>query len=215
MVFITHCDSLAFWQTYISDSASISMEGILIFNKHLLLFSTMVVGFFCLLFTSIISASLIFKFFKILSTNKFQFSVDYLFSTTQPVSVPPANSGDTGSNHPDDEEPPVSSTIATGVLVSNLRRVYKGAQDSIVGILAFDEFADPAVVEAEIDHLKDLFVKAGDAGCKLQDHLDPTGYNESSDQRLYNAMAENLGNLDDAEYRVGEGNIQPLDDFKE
>ena len=30
MVSVTHCDSPAFWQTYLSDPASISMEGILI-----------------------------------------------------------------------------------------------------------------------------------------------------------------------------------------
>ena len=35
MIFITQCDSPALWQTYLSDPASISMEGILIFNKHL------------------------------------------------------------------------------------------------------------------------------------------------------------------------------------
>ena len=36
MVFITHCDTPALWQTYLSDPASITMEGILIFNNHLL-----------------------------------------------------------------------------------------------------------------------------------------------------------------------------------
>ena len=45
MVFITHCDSPAFWQTYLSDPASITMEGILIFNKHLLFLLTVVVLF--------------------------------------------------------------------------------------------------------------------------------------------------------------------------
>ena len=33
------CDSPDFWQTYLQDPASISMEGILIFNKHLLFLS--------------------------------------------------------------------------------------------------------------------------------------------------------------------------------
>jgi len=37
MIFITQCDSPALWQTYLSDPASITMEGILIFNKHLLM----------------------------------------------------------------------------------------------------------------------------------------------------------------------------------
>ena len=36
MIFITQCDSPALWQTYLSDPASITMEGILIFNQHLL-----------------------------------------------------------------------------------------------------------------------------------------------------------------------------------
>ena len=43
--FITHCDSPAFWQTYLSDPASITMEGILIFNKHLLFLLTVIVLF--------------------------------------------------------------------------------------------------------------------------------------------------------------------------
>ena len=29
MIFITQCDSPAFWQTYLSDPASVTMEGIL------------------------------------------------------------------------------------------------------------------------------------------------------------------------------------------
>ena len=45
MVSVTHCDSPAFWQTYLSDPASISMEGILIFNKHLLFLLTVIVLF--------------------------------------------------------------------------------------------------------------------------------------------------------------------------
>ena len=45
MVFITHCDSPAFWKTYLSDTASITMEGILIFNKHLLFLLTVIVLF--------------------------------------------------------------------------------------------------------------------------------------------------------------------------
>ena len=35
MTFFIKCDSPVFWQTYLSDPASISMEGILMFNKHL------------------------------------------------------------------------------------------------------------------------------------------------------------------------------------
>ena len=45
MIFITQCDSPAFWQTYLSDPASITMEGILIFNKHLLFLLTAIVLF--------------------------------------------------------------------------------------------------------------------------------------------------------------------------
>ena len=45
MVFITHCDSPALWQTYLSDPANITMEGILIFNKHLLFLLTVIVLF--------------------------------------------------------------------------------------------------------------------------------------------------------------------------
>ena len=46
MIFITQCDSPAFWQTYLSDPASITMEGILIFNKHLLFLLTAIVLFY-------------------------------------------------------------------------------------------------------------------------------------------------------------------------
>jgi len=45
MFFINQCDSPAFWQTYLPDPASISMEGILIFNKHLLFLLTVIVLF--------------------------------------------------------------------------------------------------------------------------------------------------------------------------
>ena len=45
MIFITQCDSPALWQTYLSDPASIAMEGILIFNKHLLFLLTVIVLF--------------------------------------------------------------------------------------------------------------------------------------------------------------------------
>lgn len=45
MFFINLCDSPAFWQTYLPDPASISMEGILIFNKHLLFLLTVIVLF--------------------------------------------------------------------------------------------------------------------------------------------------------------------------
>src|SRR5210317_1233155 len=45
MTFIIHCDSPAFWQTYLSDPASITMEGILIFDKQLLFLLTVIVFF--------------------------------------------------------------------------------------------------------------------------------------------------------------------------
>ena len=45
MIFITQCDSLALWQIYLSDPVSITMEGILIFNKHLLFLLTVIVLF--------------------------------------------------------------------------------------------------------------------------------------------------------------------------
>ena len=38
MIFLIKCDSPDFWQTYLQEPASITMEGILIFNKHLLFF---------------------------------------------------------------------------------------------------------------------------------------------------------------------------------
>ena len=39
------CDSPSLWQTYFNDPASITMEGILIFNKHLLFLITVIVLF--------------------------------------------------------------------------------------------------------------------------------------------------------------------------
>ncbi len=45
MTFLINCDSPAFWQTYLQEPASVSMEGILIFNKHLLFLLTVVVIF--------------------------------------------------------------------------------------------------------------------------------------------------------------------------
>ena len=45
MMFTIKCDSPDFWQTYLQDPASISMEGILIFNKHLLFLLTVIVLF--------------------------------------------------------------------------------------------------------------------------------------------------------------------------
>jgi hypothetical protein len=45
MIFITQWDSPALWQTYLSDPASITIEGILIFNKHLLFLLTAIVLF--------------------------------------------------------------------------------------------------------------------------------------------------------------------------
>ena len=56
MIFITKFDVPAFWQTYLSDPASITMEGILIFNKHLLFLLTAIVLFIgSLLFDSVYS----------------------------------------------------------------------------------------------------------------------------------------------------------------
>lgn len=46
MVSVTHCDSPAFWQTYLSDPASTTMEGILFFNKHSALVNFLVLLFF-------------------------------------------------------------------------------------------------------------------------------------------------------------------------
>ena len=46
MIFITQCDSPAFWQTYLSDPASTTMEGILFFNKHLAAINFLAVLFF-------------------------------------------------------------------------------------------------------------------------------------------------------------------------
>jgi hypothetical protein len=37
------CDSPLVWQTYLADPASITIEGILIFNKHLLFLLTAIV----------------------------------------------------------------------------------------------------------------------------------------------------------------------------
>ena len=45
MMFFIQCDSPALWQTYLHDPASITMEGILIFNKHLLFLLTVIVLF--------------------------------------------------------------------------------------------------------------------------------------------------------------------------
>ena len=46
MVFnIIYCDSPAYWQTYLQEPASISMEGILLFNKHLFFLLTVIVIF--------------------------------------------------------------------------------------------------------------------------------------------------------------------------
>ena len=41
----TFCDSPAFWQTSLQEPASITMEGILLFNKHLLFLLTVIVIF--------------------------------------------------------------------------------------------------------------------------------------------------------------------------
>jgi membrane protein DedA with SNARE-associated domain len=45
MILIIHFESAALWQTYLPDPASITMEGILIFNKHLLFLLTVIVLF--------------------------------------------------------------------------------------------------------------------------------------------------------------------------
>ena len=49
MIFITQCDSSAFWQfwqTYLSDPASTTMEGILVFKNSLVLVNFLVLLFF-------------------------------------------------------------------------------------------------------------------------------------------------------------------------
>lgn len=43
--FLTFCDSPIFWQTSLQEPASITMEGILLFNKHLLFLLTVIVLF--------------------------------------------------------------------------------------------------------------------------------------------------------------------------
>jgi len=43
--FYTLCDSPAYWQTFLQEPASISMEGILLFNKHLLFLLVVIVLF--------------------------------------------------------------------------------------------------------------------------------------------------------------------------
>lgn len=45
MVFLIKCDSPYFWQTYLQEPASVTMEGILIFNKHLMFLLTVIVVF--------------------------------------------------------------------------------------------------------------------------------------------------------------------------
>ena len=48
-IFITQCDSSAFWQfwqTYLSDPASTTMEGILVFKNSLVLVNFLVLLFF-------------------------------------------------------------------------------------------------------------------------------------------------------------------------
>ncbi len=46
MTFYTiYCDSPAYWQTYLQDPASINMEGILLFNKHLFFLLTIIIIF--------------------------------------------------------------------------------------------------------------------------------------------------------------------------
>ena len=45
MMFFLKCDSPMYWQTYLQEPASISMEGILLFNKHLLFLLFVIVMF--------------------------------------------------------------------------------------------------------------------------------------------------------------------------
>uniref|UniRef100_A0A8E7IVA4 Cytochrome c oxidase subunit 2 n=1 Tax=Attheya longicornis TaxID=451786 RepID=A0A8E7IVA4_9STRA len=45
MKLLVQCDSPVSWQTYLHDPASITMEGILVFNKHLLFLLTVIVLF--------------------------------------------------------------------------------------------------------------------------------------------------------------------------
>jgi len=45
MAFFINCDSPVIWQTYLQDPASITMEGILIFNKHLFFLISVIILF--------------------------------------------------------------------------------------------------------------------------------------------------------------------------
>ena len=45
MILLTQCDGPALWQISLQEPASISMEGILIFNKHLFFLLTLIVVF--------------------------------------------------------------------------------------------------------------------------------------------------------------------------
>ena len=45
MILLTQCDGPALWQISLQEPASISMEGILIFNKHLFFLLTLIVLF--------------------------------------------------------------------------------------------------------------------------------------------------------------------------
>ena len=54
MFYITQHYHFLFWQTYFNDPASIIMEGILIFNKHLLFVITVIVLFIGWLLFSIL-----------------------------------------------------------------------------------------------------------------------------------------------------------------
>ena len=100
-------------------------------------------------------------------------------------------------------------------MVSNFRRIYKGAQDCVVGILGFQELPDTALLGADEEKLEFLLGQALKTGDVLQWHFDPEGYCESADQRLFDGMDKNQVFIDDAMAQVREGNLKPLDSFRE
>ena len=107
IISITQCDSLVFWQTYLSNLASTTMESILVFNKHLLFFTVL---------------------FIILSV------YDWLFSKTPTENgrINPSSSRDSEREPPSD--PPSSEVLRflTVVLV-NFLETFGSCEDSCDG----------------------------------------------------------------------------------
>jgi cytochrome c oxidase subunit 2 len=67
-MFLIKCDSPIFWQTYLSEPASITMEGIILFNKHLLFLIISII-----LFVGWILIYTIFYFFEYTNTFETKF----------------------------------------------------------------------------------------------------------------------------------------------